>query len=459
MVKNDNYNKFIKFRKEFKRFTYDSYEIKKDSEQLHISFNFNLDNKYFFRPSIQIPLKSFISADHLTEKDLRNIVFHIGMVELISYWKAACPKQIVIKPYKLDEEQKRWWKNLYFNGLGEFFYLNSIQTSLEDFVEIISETDDIPEKIKLELADSAIIPVGGGKDSTVTIELLSEFGKDNILLILNPRKACNDTAITAGFHEDRVWEIQRTIDPVLLKMNDAGFLNGHTPFSALLAFITILSSILSGKKHIALSNESSANESTVQGLSVNHQYSKSFEFEKDFRNYYKKYIIENVNYFSFLRPLSELQIAKLFSSYPKYFPVFKSCNVGSKNDCWCGRCSKCLFTFIILSPFIERKKMIEIFSKDLFEDKSLLHEFNQLIGIAETKPFECVGTISEVNIALCESIKSMIGDLPFLLNYYKSLESYNIYKESDIKDFLKEFNTENFLEEKFIDVLKKNLHD
>ncbi|MGD0712054.1 MAG: hypothetical protein ABR968_12855 [Bacteroidales bacterium] len=457
MIKNDNHTKFLKLRKQFKKFTFDCYEIKKDSDNLQISYNFNLDNKYFFRPTIQILLKSIVKSKNITDNNLKNIVFHIGMVELLSYWKAACPKQIVIKPFKLNEEQKLWWKNLYFNGLGEFFYLNSIQTNIDDFVEIISETDDIPEKTDIKLDDSVIIPVGGGKDSTVTIELLSEF-KDNILLILNPRKACTETAFTAGYQNERVLEIQRSIDPVLLKMNDAGFLNGHTPFSALLAFISLLSSILTGKKHIALSNESSANESTVQSLPVNHQYSKSFEFEKDFREYYKKNIIEEVNYFSFLRPLSELQIASLFSKYPKYFPVFRSCNVGSKNDCWCGKCSKCLFTYIILSPFIEREKMINIFGKDIFDDKNLLHEFNQLIGIAETKPFECVGTISEVNIALCQSINNIKGELPFLLGYYKNLDSYNSYSGSIINDFLEEFNTENYLTERFVKVLKNKLY-
>ena len=121
MDKNDNYNKFLKLRKQFKKFTFDCYEIKKDSDKLQISYNFNLDNKYFFRPSIQIPLKQIIKSENITDINLKNIVFHIGMVELLSYWKAACPKQIVVKPFKLNEEQKLWWKNLYFNGLGEFF--------------------------------------------------------------------------------------------------------------------------------------------------------------------------------------------------------------------------------------------------------------------------------------------------------------------------------------------------
>jgi hypothetical protein len=379
------------------------------------------------------------------------------LVELISYWKAAGPKEIIIKPFHLDEYQKKWWKNLYFKGLGEFFYLNSIQTTADDFVNIIIESTDIPAKTSFSTENSVIIPVGGGKDSAITMELLSEYNNDNLLLILNPRKACMDTAFATGYNDDRIITIQRTIDPVLLKMNDEGFLNGHTPFSALLAFVSLFSAAITGKKHIALSNESSANEPTVEDSFVNHQYSKSYEFEKDFRNYYLKYITEDINYFSFLRPINELQIAKLFSKFSKFHPVFKSCNVGSKTDIWCGNCPKCLFTYIILLPFIESKKLIEIFGKDILNDENLLHHFNQLIGAAETKPFECVGTIDEVNAVLCETIKNQDGELPFLLEHYKSSANYEKYKNTDMSFLLNNFNNEHFLEERFVEILLKNI--
>ncbi|MFA4850933.1 MAG: hypothetical protein WC599_00245 [Bacteroidales bacterium] len=458
MDKCDNFYKFIKFRKQFRRFVYESFDLKKNAESIEISYYFILDNKYFFRPTIKIPLKPFINPACFSEEKLKNIVFHIGLVELISYWKAACPEEIVIKPFYLDEYQKKWWKNFYFNGLGEFFYLNSIQTTVNDFVDIIVESTDIPAKTSFYTENSVIIPVGGGKDSAVTMEILSGYN-DKLLLILNPSKACMDTAFAAGYNDDRIITIQRTIDPVLLKMNDEGFLNGHTPFSALLAFVSLFSAAVTGKKHIALSNESSANEPTVEDSFVNHQYSKSYEFEKDFRNYYLKYITEDINYFSFLRPINELQIAKLFSEFSKYHPVFKSCNIGSKTDIWCGNCPKCLFAYIILSPFIESKKLIEIFGKDIFNDENSLHHFNQLIGAAGTKPFECVGTVDEVNAALCETIKNKNDKLPFLLEYYKGSENYEKYKNNDMSFLLKNFNNEHFLEERFVEILKKYLND
>ena len=150
-------------------------------------------------------------------------------------------------------------------------------------------------------------------------------------MIINPRQATLACVQMAGY-ENNFLQINRTIDSTLLDLNAKGYLNGHTPFSAMLAFYSVLLAVLSQKKHIALSNESSANEATVKNMDVNHQYSKSYEFESDFRNYISKYVNTDINYYSFLRPLSELQIAYLFAQLPSYFPVFKSCNVGSKTD-------------------------------------------------------------------------------------------------------------------------------
>lgn len=237
---------------------------------------------------------------------------------------------------------------------------------------------------------------------------------------MNPRGATTECARVAGFPMEEVLVIRRKIDPTLLDLNTQGYLNGHTPFSAMLAFYTRLASVLSGIPNVALSNENSANESTVIGTSVNHQYSKSLEFEDDFRRY-----CPGFNYFSFLRPLSELQIAMLFSRFTDYHDVFRSCNVGSKQDIWCGHCAKCLFAYIILSPFIEPSRLNEIFGKSMLDDITLEHEFKQLIGEAETKPFECVGTVGEVRQALAMTLDRWYktGRRPALLESLESLDN------------------------------------
>ena len=456
MKMNNNSNKYKLLRKKFPFFIYENFTTLINSDGLKIEFCFNLSDKYFFKPVINIPNKEFYQFKNYIQKDLfENIIFNIGMIELISYWKCACPPLIIIKPYILDEEQISWWKKIYFHGLGEFFYLNSIEAEIDDFVKIKSDSEKKINALEFKTNNSVIVPIGGGKDSVVTLEILSKNKMDVLPMIINPNKATLGTIETAGFSRKNIIEVQRTISPKLLELNDEGFLNGHTPFSALLAFVSLLTAFLTGRKNIALSNESSANEPTLKNSKVNHQYSKSFEFETDFRNYVKKFISPDFNYFSFLRPLNELQIAKLFSGFPQYFNVFRSCNAGSKTNQWCGKCPKCLFVYIILSPFVSQNKLVEIFGKNLFEDEELMLYFNQLIGKEKLKPFECVGTVDEVNLALSSAIKKYdTQKLPYLLKYYSKLEQFEQTKNIDINVLLKNFNDKNHLGGEFEELLK-----
>jgi len=452
----DNNRKFNEFRQEFSYFIYERYEYSFLSDSLDLKYYFNMAGKFIFTPMIHIPRTDLFDFKNVPKAAIENIVFHIGLIELISYWKATCPPTVIIKPYKLEEAQVKWWKKLYFLGLGEFFYLNGIDTDSDTFLNIISESDSMLSKADLSLEESVIVPVGGGKDSVVTLELLKE--KYAVTpLVINPRQATSQCIQTAGILTKDSIEIFRTIDPLLLELNDQGYLNGHTPFSALLAFLSLLASVLSNKRNIALSNEASANEATVLGQKVNHQYSKSYEFERDFRDYVGTFISEDINYYSFLRPLHEIQIAYIFSKYPQYFDVFKSCNAGSKTDIWCCTCPKCLFAFIILSPFIKLEKLTEIFGENLLDKPSLLSYFKKLTGEDKVKPFECIGTISEINMALSISIKKYEGELPFLLKAYSEKQASNNLNEIYCIDWKNSFNNENFLTEENINIIKHAL--
>ena len=103
--------------------------------------------------------------------------------------------------------------------------------------------------------------------------------------------------------------------------------------------------------------------------------------------------------------------------------------------------------------------MIEIFGKDILDDRNLLHQFDQLTGASYTKPFECVGTVEEVNAALCYLIRNNHGNLPFLLEYYSKNQSSLFSSNNDFSTLLKDFNNEHFLTKHFEGILKKNLYD
>lgn len=387
-------NKFEELRSKYKEFIYKDYKITEDKEIIKIEYLFEIPNLSVFKPIIEIEKRN-IDFKNINSNFVKNLVFNIGMIELISYWKSACPKKVIIECGSLNEEQINWFKKLYYYGLGEYRYINNIEVSAKDMLEIEVKTK---EEYKLDFdgfdnssLKGTLIPIGGGKDSCVTAELLKEEKDDNLCLIIGGKEPSVKSAEIAGY-KDKIIYVKRTIDKNLIELNKQGFLNGHTPFSSLLAFLSYLIAYLTGKKYIALSNESSANESNVEGEKINHQYSKSFEFEQDFREYADKYLKAGVEYFSMLRPLNELQIAMLFARNEKYHKIFRSCNVGSKSIPWewCGNCPKCLFVYIILSPFLYKEKLLEIFGEDLYEKESLLKTFIELCGYGETKPFECV---------------------------------------------------------------------
>lgn len=455
-------NKFEDFRKKSPVFLYRGYEIKESETEINISYSFSLPDTMDFSPSWTFPKP----ADFSAENDLifERLVFSLGLAESISYWKAACSPVLHIECGNINSEQKKWWQKLFYLGLGEFRYLNKIETDPESFVNFECAGDflckNIPDRKEPE---GCLIPIGGGKDSALTLETLKNSGMYTKCYSISGRKSITATVETAGLSPDYLITAGRKFDRSLLKLNELGYMNGHTPFSAIVAFSAEIIAYMNGLKYIVLSNENSANESTVAGQDINHQYSKSFEFENDYNEYEKKYLGTGCHYFSFLRPLAEFQIAKMFISHRKYLPIFRSCNLGSKvsPDIWCGNCPKCLFVALILSPFLERSELNEIFGRDMLEDEKMENYFIELIGCSEHKPFECVGSIDEVNLAVSLAIRKILengGELPFL---YKKYTEMGMYKPESIDEKNKacchSYNSVNLLPEQFRTILKKEM--
>lgn len=440
-------DKYNELRNKYDTFIYDSYEIEELENTTKITYNFIVPSLTQYKPTLEV--KKF-KIDSFT----KNLIFHIGLVELVSYWKATCSKNVIIKAGYINKEQIEFFKKLYFYGLGELFYTNGITPNYDDFINIKCELKEQNIEIPNYVGNGNLIPIGGGKDSNVTLEIMKSDFEDNLCFIINLKQVTLSCAQTAGYSNEKIVTVKRTIDKNLIELNKQGFINGHTPFSALVAFLSYFNAYITGKKYILLSNESSANESNVDGTKINHQYSKTYEFECDFNEYTKKYFKIDIKYFSLLRPLSEYQIAMLFSNYEKYHEIFKSCNVGSKKEPWhwCCSCPKCLFVYIILSPFLYKEKLIRIFGEDLFEKEDLLDIFIELTGYGKTKPFECVGTYEEVRYAITKTI-SKLDKQPYLLKYYKEhFELENLNKNLENK-----YNRENNLNPYFENLLKSEL--
>jgi len=452
--------KYEILRKKYPQFIYESFSWKIEGKNLRISFDFKVPPDISFSPQLIIENIDLVRLNNLEWGMVDNFVFHLGLIESFSYWKATCSPEILVKAGSLDDKQAWWWKDLLISGLGQYFFENKIDFREKNFLEIsfpFKSRNSRPSSLNLK--KRFLVPLGGGKDSILTLELLKKTKKRVNGFSLNPNPAVEKTMELAGFSHPVI--VRRQIDQKLLELNRQGFLNGHTPFSSYLAFLSVFCAVIFDYKYLAFSNERSANEGNVEylGQEINHQYSKSFAFEKKFREYCAKYLARGVEYFSLLRPLYELQIAKLFSRYPKYFKTFLSCNQASSTKSgtqkpsgrWCGRCPKCLFVFACLYPFLNEKKMIDIFNQNLFSKKELLPVMQELIGDMAFKPFECVGTTKESLAAFYLSWEAFRGHAsesspPALLDYFeKEILPKHPNLKSEAKKILNSRNPENNL--------------
>lgn len=396
---------YLDLRQKYPKFVYKSFAAHKSAEALEINFEFQV-SELIFKPSVRIMIPQ--AQIELDEGVINNFAFHLGLMEVPSYWKATCSPIIEIECASVDEYQINWWHEIIIKGMGQYFFENQIDFTQDSFLQIKSlgnSSFQNPQKVS---GEKVLIPIGGGKDSAVTLQLINGTHQSGVFC-LNPNAASKRLIDGAGVKEQIF--AQRQIEPSLLELNNQGYLNGHTPFSAYLAFLGTFCAVLREYKYLALSNERSSNEGNTSylGHEVNHQYSKTFEFENKFREYNNKYL-SDVDYFSFLRPLHEIQIAKIFCSLPQYFSAIRSCNEGQKSDSWCGKCAKCLSTYILLSPFLTHLQLGEIFHGDLLADPGLKLLLEDLTNETHVKPFECVGTREELRAALNGSVEKLIPD-------------------------------------------------
>ena len=361
-------------------------------------FNYSL-GKNKFREELVFP-KGYKKLSAAKAEAFDKALFNLFLIAGVSYYKTYCPPEIDLNDFKLSQGQAEFWDKIYTKGLGEFFYKNKI--NFKNLINFPYHKNYRQKSVKIKTSPKSLVPLGGGKDSIVTMELLKKKNINFDLFSLRDLKISRDVAVKAN---KKILIIDRNISPNLFKLKNA--YNGHIPFSAYLAFLSVVISILYDYKNIVLSNEKSANYGNLKylGFTINHQWSKSYEFEKLFGNYLKKYITPDIKYYSLLRSWDELKITQEFVKYKKYFPVFSSCNKNFRlkqkaAERWCGECAKCVFTWTMLTAYLPVKQVENIFNKNLYQNKKLKPLFNQLLGKKKIKPFECVGTPSEMKRAL-----------------------------------------------------------
>ncbi len=328
----------------------------------------------------------------------------------ISYYKFYClpADRQVRHSYSLTQQQADFWNTVYKKGLGEFFYRNNLDPKISP--KFTADKNAKPQVSSFKFQDKSLIGIGGGKDSLVVAELLKQANHsfDSFLVTNKPSEPLVEQVIKQI--PSKALQVQRVLDE---KVRQPHAYNGHVPVSAIYAFLGIFSCLAYGYKYIIVGNEQSSNFGNIKykGLEINHQWSKSFEFETLFRDYIRRHIATGVEYFSLLRPLHEIRIAELFAKHKQYFPYFSSCNRNftltqkEHGGLWCGNCPKCVFTFTMLSVFLPKKELLGIFGQNLYTREDLLPLFKDVLGLGTMKPFDCVGTFPEAQTAFSMATK------------------------------------------------------
>lgn len=386
-----------------KAFYYKNYEFNAKTGQLAFQYE---SMGHHFEETIIFHGAPFDINDR-QKKVLDLVLFYAHIAFGISYYKAFLNHEIIIESGTLTETEAAFFTRFYLKGLGEFSVKNNVDISIAFPSEPMRR-----EKIDLNLTNRALVPVGGGKDSCVTMELLKQARIDICAVSVgNPRpiKECVQVA-----HIPHI-TVHRQLSQELLDLNSEGtVLNGHVPITGMFSFLLWAAAILYDYKYVAMSCERSANSgnTTKNGLMVNHQYSKSLDYEQDF-NELTRSVTPEFLYFSLLRPYSEAHIAKLFANQcASYFDVFTSCNKAFKLDAskrlerWCGSCDKCRFVFLILAPFMEKEKLVSLVGANPLNDISQLNGYEELLGLNGHKPFECVGEVAECRWAFATLAKN-----------------------------------------------------
>src|SRR5262249_27231744 len=151
----------------------------------------------------------------------------------------------------------QFFTEFYIKGLGEFAWRNGIDLSGLEFVQ---DTVAPTSPLRLQLPRLTCVPVGGGKDSIVTIECLKQSDEPLVLFSLGNAAPIEATIAQARLPAIRV---TRRLDPALFALNEAGALNGHVPITGILSIIVLACAVIHGFDTIIMSNEHSASVPNV----------------------------------------------------------------------------------------------------------------------------------------------------------------------------------------------------
>lgn len=361
--------------------------------------------------TVTIPGAPFVLDDARAAAAARALRL-LHLIAGVSYYKAGVPPEIRIDEAGIDGAgidagTAALLEEVYRNGLGEFAYRNGLDLRERIRFPVAQAAPALAPAPApaLGLRPQALVAIGGGKDSLVSIEALRAAGVEQTVVWIGGSQLIRACAERTGLP---TLNIGRQLAPELFELNRLGAYNGHIPVTAVNSAILAFAAVLLGLDQVVFSNERSASYgSIIPGTGeVNHQWSKGWAFERAFGEHLQRHVAADLQYYSLLRPLSELAVARQFAKIDHYDAHFSSCNrnfhiLGERPASrWCGVCPKCHFVFLALAPFMPKPRLVGIFGRNLLDDAAQIPGFDALLEYQDHKPFECVGEGRESRAAM-----------------------------------------------------------
>jgi UDP-N-acetyl-alpha-D-muramoyl-L-alanyl-L-glutamate epimerase len=370
-----------------------------------VALHYALDDRLGFVERFDLPVAGPLELSQIEKA--QGLLALLHWTAGVSYFKTALPEAISCEAGTPPPATAAFLEALYSDGLGEFAYRNDLAALPRPRFPVDRAAAGAPARGG---EGRVLVPVGGGKDSAVALEVVRRAGVELELFSVGNAPPIARTAAAAGL--PHLVAIRR-LDPQLAALNDAGALNGHVPITAIVSCVALLAAELNGFDAVAMANERSASSGNVvwRGVEINHQFSKSLRAE----SLQRAALAETgspVQLFSILRPASELAIARAFARLERYHDAFTSCNAifrsapAPRTSSWCCDCPKCRFVFLVLAPFSEPAHLQAVFGRDLLDDPGQYEGFALLTATGGHKPFECVGEEDESLAA----IRMLAGD-------------------------------------------------
>jgi len=371
------------------------------SRELHtdgrVTLRYALDDEVSFVEEFDLPISRAVSNADLERVDSLLSLLH--WVAGVSYFKTALPPAVDCATGAPPPAAAALLEALYSEGLGELAYSNGLAGLPRPSFPSGPSRERRGSAGASEGPRRVLVPVGGGKDSAVALEIVRCSGRELALFSIGDAPPIARTAAVAGLPHLLA---RRRLDPGLSALNRAGAINGHVPITAIVSCVALLTAALNGFDAVAMANERSASSGNVvwDGVEVNHQFSKGLRAERLLRAAVAEASGE-VQLFSVLRPASELAIARAFARMERYHAAFTSCNAifridpALRAESWCCDCPKCRFVFLALAPFSSPEHLRGVFGCDLLDDDGQFEGFALLTATGGHKPFECVGEEQE----------------------------------------------------------------